>query len=167
MRVQEIMTRDVECIEPNRTLQEAASRMKAIDVGPLPVCENDHLVGMVTDRDIVVRAVAQGHNPRMEKVCDVMTRDVACCTEDQDIEQAARLMNHKQIRHLVVNFSFAVALAMSDHRRVVSEIDQLLGRDFLVVHLGRELFLVSLQVAGFPDDESGGIGGKHHDGYRR
>lgn len=102
MRVQEIMTRDVECIEPNRTLQEAASRMKAIDVGPLPVCENDHLVGMVTDRDIVVRAVAQGHNPRMEKVCDVMTRDVACCTEDQDIEQAARLMNHKQIRRLAV-----------------------------------------------------------------
>jgi len=102
MRVQEIMTRDVECIEPNRTLQEAASRMKAIDVGPLPVCENDRLVGMITDRDIVVRAVAQGHNPRIEKVRDVMTRDVACCTEDQDIEQVARLMNHKQIRRLAV-----------------------------------------------------------------
>ena len=102
MRVQEIMTRDVECIEPNRTLQEAAGRMKAIDVGPLPVCENNRLVGMITDRDIVVRAVAQGHNPRIEKVRDVMTRNIACCNEDQDIEQAARLMNHKQVRRLAV-----------------------------------------------------------------
>ena len=58
MRVQEIMTRDVECIEPNRTLQEAAGRMKAIDVGPLPVCENDRLVGMITQSD-VVRALAR------------------------------------------------------------------------------------------------------------
>jgi len=102
MRVEEIMTPDVECIEPNRTLQEAASRMRALDVGPLPVCENKRLVGMITDRDIVVRSVAEGHDVRTEKVCEAMTPDIACCREDQDIQEAARIMNNKQIRRLPV-----------------------------------------------------------------
>jgi CBS domain-containing protein len=102
MRVQEIMTRDVECVGPDCTLQEAASRMKALDVGPLPVCEKDRLLGMITDRDIAVRAVAEGHDPRTERVRDAMTRDITCCHEDQEIQEAARLMNSKQIRRLAV-----------------------------------------------------------------
>ena len=91
MKVQQIMTRDVECIQPDRTLQEAASRMKALDVGALPVCGNNRLEGMITDRDIVVRAVAEGRDPRQEKVGEAMTRELACCAEDQEVEEAAPL----------------------------------------------------------------------------
>ncbi len=117
MKVQQIMTRDVECIQPDRTLQEAASRMKALDVGALPVCGNNRLEGMITDRDIVVRAIAEGHDPRQEKVSDAMTRELACCAEDQDIEEAARLMNAKQIRRLAVingNRQLVGILALAD-----------------------------------------------------
>jgi CBS domain-containing protein len=66
----------VETIRPDSSLQEAAERMKTLDVGPLPVCEGDRLVGMITDRDITVRAVAQGYGAAMGKVRDVMTPDV-------------------------------------------------------------------------------------------
>jgi CBS domain-containing protein len=77
--------------------------MKALDVGPLPVCgPDDKLVGMVTDRDIVVRGVAPGLDPRTARVRDAMTEGISYCFEDDDVEQAARLMREKQIRRLVV-----------------------------------------------------------------
>ncbi len=102
MLVQEIMTRDVECINPGNTLQEAAQRMRSLDVGPLPVCDHDDLVGMITDRDIVVRAVAQGGDPKKKKVRDAMTPAIASCLEDQSIEEAAEIMKTKQVRRLAV-----------------------------------------------------------------
>jgi CBS domain-containing protein len=117
MKVQQIMSCDVECIQPDRTLQEAASRMKALDVGALPVCGNNRLEGMITDRDIVVRSIAEGHDPREERVGEVMTRELACCREDQNIEEAARLMNVKQIRRLAVingNRQLVGILALAD-----------------------------------------------------
>jgi len=117
MKVQQIMTRDVECIQPDRTLQDAASRMKALDVGALPVCGNNRLEGMITDRDIVVRSIAVGHDPRKETVGEAMTRKLACCREDQNIEEAARLMNAKQIRRLAVingNRQLVGILALAD-----------------------------------------------------
>jgi CBS domain-containing protein len=102
MQVHDIMTRGCECISPDRTLQEAAQRMKALDVGPLPVCGEDRLIGMITDRDIVLRAVAEGLDPKSVRVRDVMTPNVTWCLEDQDVAEAARLMRDKRIRRLVV-----------------------------------------------------------------
>jgi CBS domain-containing protein len=101
--VNEVMTRGVECMSPNATLQEAARKMRDLDVGPLPVCgDNDRLVGMITDRDIVVRAVAEGQDTRTARVHDVMTSDIIYCFEDQDADEAAQLMRANQIRRLVV-----------------------------------------------------------------
>jgi CBS domain-containing protein len=102
MQVRDVMTKGAECVTPSTSLQEAASRMKNLDVGPLPVCQDDHLVGMITDRDITVRATAEALPPRLGQVRDVMTPDVVYCFEDQDMEEAARLMQEHQIRRLVV-----------------------------------------------------------------
>jgi CBS domain-containing protein len=70
--------------------------------GPLPVCDNDRLAGLITDRDIAVRAVAEGCDPRTTTVKDVMTPDVVYCFEDQDVQEAAQLMREHQVRRLVV-----------------------------------------------------------------
>ena len=102
MRVSEVMTQGVECIGPDATLQEAAAKMKSLDIGPLPVCDNDRLVGMVTDRDITVRATAEGDAPTDVRVRDVMTPEVIYCFEDELVGDAARQMAAKQVRRLVV-----------------------------------------------------------------
>jgi CBS domain-containing protein len=103
MKVKDAMTRGAECVGPDASLQEAARKMKDLDVGPLPVCgDNDKLVGLLTDRDIVVRAVAEGKDPRTAKVREAMTEGVCYCFEDDDVAEAARLMKEKQIRRLVV-----------------------------------------------------------------
>ena len=93
-----IMTPGVEYVGPDDSLQEAARKMKRLDVGPLPVCENESVVGMVTDRDITVRAVAEGRDPKATKVRDVMSGEVICCFDDQEADVAARLMQSQQIR---------------------------------------------------------------------
>jgi len=92
----------VEVIHPDATLAEAAEKMKSLDVGPLPVCDGDRLQGMVTDRDITVRATAQGRDPNTTRVRDVMTAEVFYCFDDQSIEEAAEIMERAQIRRLVV-----------------------------------------------------------------
>ena len=102
MQVKDVMTRGAECVRPEATLQEAAQKMKSLDVGPLPVCDNDRLAGMLTDRDIVVRAVAEGKDPRTAKVREAMTPEVVYCSEDDDVADVARLMNEKQVRRLPV-----------------------------------------------------------------
>lgn len=103
MKVKEIMTRGAACARPGETLQQAAQKMRDLDVGPLPVCgDNDRLVGMVTDRDITVRAVAEGWDPGQKHVSDVMSPGVTYCFEDQDVDEAAKLMKEKQVRRLVV-----------------------------------------------------------------
>ncbi|MGI8424518.1 MAG: CBS domain-containing protein [Chloroflexota bacterium] len=102
MKIQEIMTREVEVIHPNATIAEAAERMKQLNVGPLPVCDGVKVQGMITDRDITIRATAAGHDPNTTKVREVMSPDVVFAYEDQDVEEAAKLMSEKQIRRLVV-----------------------------------------------------------------
>ena len=102
MLVREVMTRDAQVVGPEDTIQEAADKMKDFDVGPLPVCEGDRLLGLVTDRDIAVRATAEGFDPWTTKVREVMTPGVIFCFEDQDVAEAARLMKDKQVRRLVV-----------------------------------------------------------------
>src|SRR5207253_2281629 len=101
-KVHEVMTRGAECIRPDACLREAAERMKALDVGVLPVCDDDRLVGMVTDRDITVRGTAERMPPGLGQVRDVMTPNVISCFEDQDVGEAARLMEQNQVRRLVV-----------------------------------------------------------------
>jgi CBS domain-containing protein len=103
MQVREVMTRDVECASPSASIQEAARKMRDLDVGPVPVCgDNDRLVGMITDRDIVVRAIADGLDPKTTRIQDIMTPDVIYCFEDQDLEDATHLMKESQVRWLVV-----------------------------------------------------------------
>src|SRR5262245_49681948 len=103
MKVRDVMTPGAECISPDATLQEAARKMQMLDVGPLPVCgDNNKLVGMLTDRDIVVRVVAEGGDARTAKVRDAMTEGISYCFENDDVKQAAQLMRLKQIRRLVV-----------------------------------------------------------------
>jgi CBS domain-containing protein/sporulation protein YlmC with PRC-barrel domain len=100
--VKEIMTREVEVVHPEATLWEAAQRMSALDVGMLPVCSGDQLVGMLTDRDITVRATAEGRDPKTTRVHEVMTPEVIYVFEDEDISDAAQIMTEQQIRRLVV-----------------------------------------------------------------
>lgn len=102
MQVKDVMTRRVECVSPDTTLQEAANKMKELDIGPLPVCENDRLVGMITDRDITVRSVSDGSDPWTDKVREAMTPGIIYCFEDDDVAEASRLMKVKQVRRLVV-----------------------------------------------------------------
>jgi len=103
MQIKDIMTPNVDCIRPDDTLQDAARKMRDLDVGPLPLCgDDDRLAGMITDRDIVVRAVAEGRDPTATRVSEAMSRDIIYCFEDQDTEEAARLMQEKQVRRLIV-----------------------------------------------------------------
>ena len=101
MQVREIMTRDVSIISPEETLQTAAMHMAQLDVGVLPVGEGDRLVGMITDRDIVVRGVAEGKGPSA-KVRDAMTPDIKYCFADQEVDEIAENMADIQIRRLPV-----------------------------------------------------------------
>ena len=102
MKVKEVMTRDIEKISADNYIKDAASMMRSMDVGALPVCENDKLVGIITDRDIAIRAVADGLDPSACTVREAMSNDVCWCYEDDDVEKAAELMEQQQIRRLPV-----------------------------------------------------------------
>jgi CBS domain-containing protein/sporulation protein YlmC with PRC-barrel domain len=102
VQVKDIMTRKVEVVHPQGTLWEAAQKMASLDVGMLPVCSGDQLVGMLTDRDITVRATAEGRDPKTTKVHEVMTPEVLYVFEDEDVSKAAQVMMEQQIRRLVV-----------------------------------------------------------------
>jgi len=102
MRISEIMTRDPELIDPNSSIRDAARRMKNEDIGALPIGENDRLIGMVTDRDIAIRAVAEDRDPSSTTVRDVMSEKIYYCFEDDDIEDAARCMAQNQVRRLPI-----------------------------------------------------------------
>jgi len=103
MLVRDVMTRNPECVAPNATLQEAAQTMRMLDVGPLPVCDADGcLVGMVTDRDVTIRATAEGREPFTTYVGDIMSPDVSFVYEDQRIEDAAQVMQQRQVRRVPV-----------------------------------------------------------------
>lgn len=102
MQLREVMTRNVDVVQPDASLEEAARKMDQLNVGPLPVCDGDRLVGMVTDRDITVRATSAGKDPRSTPIREAMSRDIVYCYEDQDVQDAARLMQDKQIRRVPV-----------------------------------------------------------------
>jgi CBS domain-containing protein len=102
MQVHDLMTQAIECIAPDATLQQAAAKMRDLDVGSLPVCQGDRLIGILTDRDIAVRAVANGQNPNTTRVRDAMTPEIIWCFDDQDLNEATQLMKENQIRRLPV-----------------------------------------------------------------
>jgi CBS domain-containing protein len=103
MRVADVMTHGVECARPLDTVDRVASRMRDLNVGSLPVCGDDErLEGIVTDRDITVRAVSSGSDPRGTRIRDVMTPTLVYCFDDQDISEAVELMEEHQIRRLIV-----------------------------------------------------------------
>ena len=101
MKVGEIMTRGVEVASPDDTLRQAASRMAELDTGALPVGEGDRLVGMLTDRDIAARVVAQGKGPDT-RVREAMTPEVRYCFEDEDLDAVVRDMGENKVRRLPV-----------------------------------------------------------------
>ncbi|HWB05859.1 MAG TPA: CBS domain-containing protein [Verrucomicrobiales bacterium] len=102
MNVNQIMTADVAVVRPETTLQEAAQQMRTLGIGCLPVCDGDRLVGMLTDRDIALRAVAEGLTPAETAVSRCMTPEVRWCYEDQSIEEAQQMMKKRQVRRLPV-----------------------------------------------------------------
>src|ERR671918_2313747 len=101
MRVSEAMTRDVRVANPGQTIRDVAKIMAEIDAGAVPVGENDRLVGMITDRDIAIRAVAAGKGPDTP-VREVMSEEVKYCFDDEDLEHVAQNMSDIQMRRLPV-----------------------------------------------------------------
>jgi CBS domain-containing protein len=102
MKLSEIMTRDVEVIQPDDSLRLAARKMRERDIGFLPVCDGETLLGVLSDRDITIRALADGMDVNIMLGRDLMTAPAIYCYEDQDVREAAKIMEENQIRRLVV-----------------------------------------------------------------
>jgi|SRR5688572_10831455 CBS domain-containing protein len=132
MDISRVMTRQVEVVRPDATLQEAAQKMKDIDVGSLPVCDGRKLQGMITDRDVAIRAVAEGRDPRATKVKDVMTKDVVYGRTGQDIKEIAETMASHQIRRLpIVNEDNDLVGIVALGDLAVDAADESIGGDVL------------------------------------
>jgi CBS domain-containing protein len=102
MKLKKIMTDDVKMVSADATLKELAREMQGFNVGLFPVCEGDQLIGAITDRDIMVRAVAEARDPATTKVREIMTQNVFYAFEDQDEKEAALVMKEKQVHRLMV-----------------------------------------------------------------
>lgn len=102
MQLRDVMSHEIHDIPPEAPIKQAAEQMRSFDIGALPVCERGRVVGMITDRDIAVRAVAEGRDPSQSKVGDAMSRELIYCYEDDTVESAAKLMEEKQIRRLPI-----------------------------------------------------------------
>lgn len=102
MKVQELMTREPSTLAPTATIGEAATIMRQDDCGSVPVVEDGRLVGIITDRDIVIRAIAAGKDPRTCRVSEVMTADPVTVAPDASVDEAQRIMADRQVRRLPV-----------------------------------------------------------------
>ena len=102
MQVKEIMTRGLETIDSTASLQEAAQKMRSLEIGALPVSEGDELIGMITDRDITIRATSEGKDPSSTSVNEIMTPEVHYCFENDDLSEACRILEEHMIRRLLV-----------------------------------------------------------------
>jgi CBS domain-containing protein len=102
MKVREIMTTNVECVSPETNAVKLSQKMKTLDVGFIAICENDRLVGTVTDRDIVVRGIASGRDLNTCTGRDIMTQDVFWCFEDDDVKDVAQKMSDKEVRRMLI-----------------------------------------------------------------
>jgi len=131
MQLKEVMTPSPEVIAPDASVADAAAMMRELNVGALPVCDEDAIVGLITDRDITVRATAEHQNPDNAFVRDVMSPRVVFCMENEDVDHCAQLMEEKQIRRVPV---------LNDEKRLVGIVslgdlavnaDQKLGGEIL------------------------------------
>ncbi|HAH77929.1 MAG TPA: CBS domain-containing protein [Ruminococcaceae bacterium] len=102
MRVKDIMTKDVASLNPEDSTERAAQLMKQYDIGSIPVCQQQKVVGIVTDRDIALRSVAAGQDPRRQKVREIMSPSPAVGDPEMDVHDAARVMSEKQVRRLPI-----------------------------------------------------------------
>lgn len=102
MKVKDMMHKGVEYVAPNAKLHVIAKKMRDHDIGALPVCEGGKTVGMVTDRDIAIRALANGKDLSAIEARDVMSRNVIFCRDSEDAEDALRMMENKKVRRLPV-----------------------------------------------------------------
>lgn len=101
MNIRDLMTSDVQTVSPNDTAQKAAGFMLSADTGSIPVCDGDKIVGMITDRDIAVRGVGKGLGPDCS-VADLMSKDVVCARDTDDVLAIAQQMSDKQVRRMPV-----------------------------------------------------------------
>lgn len=102
MKIREIMSPDVKCAQPGDTIAAAAELMSLLDVGAVPVCDNGRLTGMLTDRDLAVRGVAEGRDPNTTPVREVMSEGIFYLFDDQSLEEASHLMEVAQLRRVPV-----------------------------------------------------------------
>lgn len=102
MKIKDVMHKGLECVSPGAAVSTVAQKMKQFDVGAIPVTDDGELIGMITDRDIVVRCLANGKNITDLIAKDVMTRGVVYCRDTEEAEDAIRIMEEKQIRRLPV-----------------------------------------------------------------
>lgn len=116
MKVRDIMTKDIASLRSDDTIEHAAQLMKQYNCGSLPVCTQDKLIGIITDRDIAVRSVAAGEDVTCKRVGDVMTNEVVFANPETDVNDAARIMSDRQIRRLPVveNNSLIGIVALGD-----------------------------------------------------
>jgi len=112
MKVKDVMHKGTTCVEPSTPVKEIAKRMRDGDVGAIPVKADGRLVGIVTDRDITCRALADSGNPAKMTAKDIMTKDVVCCSPDDDVQVAIEAMEAKQIRRLPVTDSHKTMIGM-------------------------------------------------------
>lgn len=102
MKLKDVMTQNVEVIRPNETLWDAAKLMKERKIGSLPVCDGEQLLGIVTDRDLVLRGIAENLDFHTARVKEIMSSPIVYCFEDQEAGDVARIMEVKKIRRVVV-----------------------------------------------------------------
>ena len=129
MEVQEIMTKEFEIVSSNDNILQAAKRMKALNVGILPEQDGNKITGIITDRNIVVRALAENKEPTNVKIKEIMSSKIASCSIDDSIEEAASIMKEKQVRRLVVldNENTPVGILSLDDIASKSKLDLLAG----------------------------------------
>ncbi len=116
MKVRDIMSKDIASVSSEDSIEKAAQLMKQYDVGSIPVCSRDKVIGIVTDRDIALRSVAAGQDTKSQKVSDIMTMDPAVGSPEMNVNDAARIMSERQIRRLpiVENNSLVGIVALGD-----------------------------------------------------
>ncbi|MCM8711102.1 CBS domain-containing protein [Clostridium sp. SYSU_GA19001] len=102
MKVKDIMTKDVATLNAEDSVERAAQLMKRYNIGSVPVCEGENVIGIITDRDITLRSVAEGENGKNQKVRDIMSSNPVTASPDMDIHDAARIMSERQIRRIPV-----------------------------------------------------------------
>ena len=122
-RIRDVMTSNPAAAEPSTTVVEAAKVMAAEDVGPIPIVEGDRLVGVVTDRDLVVRVLAEGRDPSSTTIGEIASSDLVTVQPDADLSEAVELMSRRQVRRLMVveNGRLVGIVAQADVARAADE----------------------------------------------